>query len=227
MFKLPNIITLINLLCGCLAVLFLFRHNIEAVLLCIGCSLLADFLDGFVARLLNSYSDMGKELDSLADMVSFGFLPGCIMFYMLQDGKLETIKIFALVGFVVTLFAALRLAKFNIDTRQSDTFMGMPTPSATLLISGLLWLFNQNMAAPLFQTYILIIIAIAVSILMVIDIPMFSLKFKGFSWKGNEIRYIFIIFAVLTFVLAWNYALPIIISVYTLYSILAFFIKKI
>jgi len=209
-----------------MAVLFLFRHSIEAVLLCIGCSLLADFLDGFVARMLNSYSDMGKELDSLADMVSFGFLPGCMMFYMLQGGNLDHIEIYALVGFMVTLFAALRLAKFNIDTRQSDTFMGMPTPSATLLISGLLWLYSQDMAMQIFQTPVLLIISLVVSILMVIDIPMFSLKFKGFSWKGNEIRYIFIIFAVLTFALAWNYALPIIISVYTLYSILAYFIKK-
>lgn len=226
MFKLPNLITLINLFCGCLAVLFLFRHNIEAVLLCIGCSLLADFLDGFVARMLNSYSEMGKELDSLADMVSFGFLPGCMMFYMLQGGNLNQIEIFALVGFVVTLFSALRLAKFNIDTRQTDSFMGLPTPSATLVISGLLWLFSQKMAPQLFQTPVLLIIALALSILMIVDIPMFSLKFKGFSWKGNEIRYIFLIFAVLTFALAWNYALPIIISVYTLYSIVAFFIKK-
>ena len=226
MFKLPNIITLINLFCGCLAVLFLFRHNIEAVLLCIGCSLLADFLDGFVARMLNSYSDMGKELDSLADMVSFGFLPGCIMFYMLQGGNLDQIETYALAGFLITLFAALRLAKFNIDTRQTDTFMGMPTPSATLLISGLLWLYSQDMMIQLFQTPYLLIITVVVSILMVVDIPMFSLKFKGFSWKGNEIRYIFLIFAVSTFALAWNYALPIIISVYTLYSILAFIIKK-
>ncbi len=225
MFKLPNLITLLNLFSGCLAIVFLFHHNIQAVLICIGCSLAADFLDGFVARALNSYSDMGKELDSLADMISFGFLPGCIMYYLLQGGDIDQIQLYALVGFVITLFSALRLAKFNVDTRQSDSFMGLATPSATLFIAGLLILFSQDKANMLFQTPVLMMITVVLSILMVIDLPMFSLKFKGFSWKGNEIRYIFIIFAVATILLTRDYALTVIVTVYVLYAIVARYFK--
>jgi len=225
MFKLPNLITLVNLFSGCIAVVFLFHHNIKAVLICIGCSLAADFLDGFVARAIKSYSEMGKELDSLADMISFGFLPGCIMFYLLQGGSLDQIQWIALLGFIVPLFSALRLAKFNIDTRQTDSFMGLATPSATLFIVGLLILFWQDKADMLFQTPVLLIITATISILMVIDLPMFSLKFKGFSWKGNEIRYIFIIFAVATIALASDYALTVIVSVYVIYAFIANFFR--
>jgi len=226
MFNIPNLLTLFNLLSGCLAVVFLFQHNIPAVLTCIVISLMADFLDGFAARLLKSYSDMGKELDSLADMVSFGFIPGFIMFYLLQAGDFTVITPFGVGGFIVTLFAALRLAKFNVDTRQSDTFLGLPTPSATLFIAGLLLISMNAPNAMIFQQPILLGLGIAISFLMISDLPMFSLKFKGFSWKGNEIRYIFIIFAVAMIALLREYSLSLIIAAYTIYSLGRQLIKK-
>ncbi len=219
MFKIPNLITLINLLSGCLAIVFLFRHDLMAVIYCIVISLIADFLDGFVARLLNSFSDMGKELDSLADMVSFGFLPGAILFYLIQQGDLTTLEYQGIAGFIVTLFAALRLAKFNIDTRQSESFLGLPTPSATLFIAGLVLIYRADPSLVVFQWPVLLGIGILLSLLMISDIPMFSLKFKGFSWKGNEIRYIFIIFAAAMIPLTGVYSLSLIIAIYIIYSI--------
>ncbi len=226
MFRIPNIITLVNLFSGCLALLFLFQKDLTAVLFCLGVCLLADFLDGFAARLLQSYSDMGKELDSLADMVSFGLLPGFILFYMLQDGDFSTITLQGAAAFILTLFAALRLAKFNIDTRQSESFLGMPTPSATLFIAGLLLIYRSHPESVLFAWPSLLAMGLVISILMVSDLPMFSLKFKGYSWKGNEIRYIFIIFAVAMFVLFRDYSLSVVIAAYTLYSLVKHLLKK-
>jgi len=226
MFKIPNLITLINLLSGSLAVVFLFRHDLMAVIICIVISLVADFLDGFVARILNSYSDMGKELDSLADMVSFGFLPGAMLFYLLQNGDFSTLEYYGIAGFIVTLFAALRLAKFNIDTRQTDSFLGLATPSATLFIAGLLLLYRMDPTLALFQWPILLGLGVVLSILMVSDLPMFSLKFKGFSWKGNEIRYIFLIFAAALIAFAKEYSLSLIIASYVLYNLAFRIIKK-
>ena len=226
MFRIPNIITLVNLFSGCLALLFLFQKDLTAVLFCLGVCLLADFLDGFAARLLKSYSEMGKELDSLADMVSFGLLPGFMMFYMLQGGDFSTISLPGAAGFIVTLFAALRLAKFNIDTRQSDSFLGMPTPSATLFIAGLLLIYRSHPESILFMWQSLLAIGLAISILMVSDLPMFSLKFKGYSWKGNEIRYIFLIFALAMFLLLKDYSLSVVIAAYTVYSLVKYLLKK-
>lgn len=219
MFRIPNIITLINLFSGCMALLFLFQKDLTSVLFCLGVCLFADFLDGFAARLLKSYSDIGKELDSLADMISFGLLPGFMLFYMIQAGDFSTITLPGAAGFGLTLFAALRLAKFNIDTRQSESFLGMPTPSATLFIAGLLLIYRSQPESLLFAWQSLLAIGLVLSILMVSDLPMFSLKFKGYSWKGNEIRYIFIIFAVAMFLLLRDYSLSVVIAAYTLYSL--------
>lgn len=197
-----------------------------AVLFSLGICLFADFSDGFAARMLQSYSDMGKELDSLADMVSFGVLPGFMFFYMLQGGDLTNITPYGAAGFMVTLFAALRLAKFNIDTRQSESFLGLPTPSATLFIAGLLLIYRSHADSMLFTWPALLSIALIISVLMVSDLPMFSLKFKGYSWKGNEIRYIFIIFAVAMFVLMRDYSLSVVIATYTLYSLVKHLFRK-
>ena len=209
-----------------MAVIFLIQRDITAVLFCLGLCLFADFLDGFVARLLKSYSEMGKELDSLADMVSFGFLPGLMLFYMLQQGDFSTLHWYGAAGFILTLFAALRLAKFNIDTRQGESFLGLNTPSATLFVAGLLLIYSYQPELGLFNWPSLLGMGLLISILMVSDLPMFSLKFKGFSWKGNEIRYIFIIFAVLVFVFLRVYSLCIVITAYIVYSLIKYLLKK-
>src|SRR5688572_12264958 len=140
LLNLPNILTLINLFSGCMAVVFLFNYQAEWVPYCVLISLIADFLDGFAARFTKNTTDIGKELDSLADVVSFGVVPGAIIFHLLFQ-KFETaempysflrIYLYSSPAFIITLFAALRLAKFNLDTRQSENFYGLATPAATV-----------------------------------------------------------------------------------------------
>lgn len=150
-----------------------------------------DFCDGAVARLLKVQSPMGKELDSLADMISFGLVPGMLAFKLLQP--LHSIC-FALpfLGFVITLFSALRLAKFNIDERQHSSFIGLPTPANAIFWLGLVnalpnWFDNE------INPWIILGVAIVSSLLLVMPIPMFSLKFKNFTWRDNKLRFIFIL----------------------------------
>jgi CDP-diacylglycerol--serine O-phosphatidyltransferase len=146
LFNIPNFLTLINLFSGCLAVVFLFSYHADYVIWCMLVSLVADFFDGMAARAFKSASDIGKELDSLADIVSFGVVPGAVFFYLLfntakvnytAESELQ-MTLYAGLGFVFTLFAALRLAKFNTDTRQSVDFIGLATPAATIYVVGLL-----------------------------------------------------------------------------------------
>ncbi|MBS1613339.1 MAG: CDP-alcohol phosphatidyltransferase family protein [Bacteroidetes bacterium] len=226
LFSLPNILTLINLFSGCLGVVFLFNNKWELVPLCILVSLVADFFDGFAARFTKTNSDLGKQLDSLADVVSFGFLPGAILFNLIgtttHDAPFDAKLWVAAPGFLVSLFAALRLAKFNIDTRQSDGFIGLATPAATLFIAGILLIhiYNPynladitNSAAFLYTTTVI------VSFLMIAELPMFSFKFKSFGWKGNEIRYLFIILSVVLLATLKFAAVSVIIILYILISI--------
>jgi CDP-diacylglycerol--serine O-phosphatidyltransferase len=206
--QIPNLFTSLNLFSGCIALfcIFLGFYFHAAIFLCI--SLAADFLDGFTARKLNAYSPFGKEIDSLADMVSFGVVPGTIFFKLI----VETLNISstyhftdylpALPGFIFTVFAAWRLAKFNIDTRQSEEFRGLSTPPATVFTLGLLLIhyyelepFKVLVETPIF-IYICIII---LSILLVMDFRMFALKSRKLQWKGNEILFIFIVLCILMF----------------------------
>lgn len=223
MRHLPNIITLLNLFLGCLALLSLFSGGsgvpsgqtaidggfvpsenplFLTPWLVIG-SLLCDYADGTLARALKVKSPLGGELDSLADMVSFGLVPGAIMFTLLsmslnayqlpltEYGRNPQLWIVFL-GFGVTIFSALRLAKFNLDTRQTEGFIGLPTPSSTVFATGLLMIFLYGPAflQPLVLSPTLLVVAsILLSFLLVAELPMFSLKFKGFAFKGNEERY--------------------------------------
>jgi CDP-diacylglycerol--serine O-phosphatidyltransferase len=145
LFNLPNALTLINLFSGCMAVVFVFNYHIDWVPYCISISLVADFLDGFAARWTKTSSDIGKQLDSLADVISFGLLPGAVVYFMIlqimernSNASLPIAYLIAYsaVAFLITLFAALRLAKFNVDERQSDGFIGLATPAATIFVWG-------------------------------------------------------------------------------------------
>ena len=138
MKHLPNIITLVNLLMGCFSVLALAANRAELLFYFLPIALLADFLDGLAARLLNAYSELGKQLDSLADLVSFGLVPGLIFYYMIA-GSLQVISWWGLLGFAYTIAAAMRLGKFNIDTRQTTQFLGLPTPAGAIMVLGLLY----------------------------------------------------------------------------------------
>jgi len=160
-----------------------------------------DFMDGFAARLLKAYSPMGKELDSLSDMVSFGVAPGMIVFWMLSQAGLplgEIGRYIPYLAFVIPAFSGLRLAKFNIDERQTTSFIGMPVPAHALF-----WASAGYSLAPLAQVkpvlfiVVTLVVALATSLLLVSEIPMFSLKIKSVAWKGNERRYILVGCAVL------------------------------
>jgi CDP-diacylglycerol--serine O-phosphatidyltransferase len=230
LFSLPNLLTLVNLFAGCLAVVLLFNYYIEWVPLCILVALVADFLDGFAARFTKSSSDIGKELDSLADVVSFGLVPGAILFELLMR-KLEVdpaaysfkrMLLYASPAFLVTLFAALRLAKFNLDTRQNDGFIGLATPAVTVFVGGLLLLYIYNpygLAELASKRKFLYIVIAVMSALMIAEIPMFSFKFKSFKWQGNEVRYLFIILSIVLLATLKFAAVSLIVILYILISI--------
>ncbi len=230
LFNLANMLTLLNLFSGCAAVVFLFTYRMEWVPLCVFISLIADFFDGFAARFTKSSTELGKQLDSLADVVSFGFVPGAILFQLLlmKNESAEAVvtanRIYAYSApaFVVTLFAALRLAKFNIDTRQTTGFIGLATPAATMFVVGLLLIIQHNsfgLAAQLMSNVVLYSTIAGLSLLMVAELPMFGFKFKNFGWPGNEIRYLFIIVS-LGLVLAFKFAaVSLIIILYVIVSI--------
>ena len=236
LFNLPNALTLVNLFSGCLAIVFVFNYRIELVPYCITISLIADFLDGFAARWTKTSSSIGKQLDSLADVVSFGLVPGALVYFMLlqllerQGSSLSGLLIMAYsaVGFLLTLFAALRLAKFNVDERQSDGFIGLATPAATIFVWGILDIFLHNpygfgwVVQSLFFLYA---VTMLLCVLMIAELPMFAFKFKNYGWAGNEIRYLFIILSVVLLALFKFAAVSFIIVLYILISIAQKLIK--
>lgn len=236
LITIPNLLTLTNLFCGCLSLMFLARYfgnDLEmisqSVLILMIISLVADFLDGMTARMLKQNSPIGTELDSLADVVSFGVVPGLMMVNMLamsSDNSFEEIK-FA--GLLITLFSALRLAKFNVDTEQSTYFKGLNTPANTLFIYGLFYIMVQNgkffTAKGNFDLVLLVSITIISSLLLVSNLPIFSFKLKDTSWSSNHYKYVFLILSLVSLILFQLYALPFIIILYIIISIL--FSKKI
>ena len=194
----PNTITCFNLASGCFATIMALQGDLKAAIIWIIIAAIFDFSDGLAARLLKAYSPLGKELDSLSDIVSFGVAPGMYLYVLLATavGSLEISGISWLpyLAFVIPVFSGLRLAKFNVDERQSTSFIGMPVPAHALLwgsLSYVLQPFITNHAL-----YILIaclIASMATSYLLVSEVPMFSMKVKSLKWKGNELRYILIV----------------------------------
>lgn len=226
----PNTVTLSNLFCGCLALLSILTNQIEWVSLFIFISLLADYFDGLLARLLKVSSPVGRELDSLADMVSFGVVPGVMLFYLInkalnihQINFEDPVTFVGLLGFSVTIFSCLRLAKFNLDTRQTEGFVGLNTPACTIFVLGLLLMASKNsynLHDVIVNEVILIPIAFALSYLLVAEIPMFSFKFKSLELRGNKIRLSFIMVILLCLLLfKLGAALSLIILCYILISI--------
>ena len=199
MFTLPNMITLANLACGCAAIVFTLRvpGNLAWAFWFIAVAAVLDFLDGFVARLTGQYSAIGVQLDSLADMVSFGVAPAAVLFVMYRDSLAMWNPgpfLAAWPGwivFAVALFSALRLAKFNIDDTQKEEFVGLPVPANALMIASLGWLtYNGNLEV---GREIILAFSLFAGWLLICPVRMFSLKFKGFGWAGNELRYIFLL----------------------------------
>lgn len=204
MFNLPNLLTLSNLFFGSCAIVCLLQGHYVAAICFLFTSGMADFADGLVARAMNISSPIGKELDSLADMVSFGVAPGMMFFQLLsqnyQDPTVGGINMFAALGFVLPCFACLRLAKFNLDTRQSDSFIGLNTPAMTVFASGVILIYHfDSFGLADFVTHPATLFSMIgiLSFLMVSEIPMFSFKMKTKGWKGNELPLSFMILGVL------------------------------
>ncbi|NDW10254.1 CDP-diacylglycerol--serine O-phosphatidyltransferase [Dysgonomonas sp. 520] len=198
----PNLFTCLNLFSGCIACTMAFQGEYFWVVFFVILGSIFDFFDGFMARLLKAYSDIGKELDSLADLVSFGVAPSLIVFHYITsalgaESALHSLQnILPYFAFVLTIFSALRLAKFNIDTRQTTSFIGLPTPANALFWISLCYGLNEKFVASDTIVYIIIVLIVIFSLLMVSEIPMFSLKVKNLKLKGNELKYLLIIFCI-------------------------------
>lgn len=230
MKQIPNLITLINLLCGCAALLSLFQGWYTATAWWLAGAALADFADGLAARALNVSSPVGKELDSLADLISFGLVPGAILYTLLVLGQFPQffspmeggLHWFAFPGFVLTAFSALRLARFNLDERQTEGFIGLATPACTLLVLGLLMLYQQDSwgaQAWLGQKIVIYPLIGVLSYLLLAEIPMFSFKFKRLGWEGNTLRIIFAASSLILLVIWQEVALAPIVLIYILINI--------
>ena len=277
MFSIPNITTGLNLLSGICAIVFAFTGRIELAALFIFIGAIFDFLDGFLARLLKKQGELGKQLDSLADMISFGVAPGILVFILFiisgawdiaasngvpfeqfwqkgtfgfnvnywisiyfndlagNQNEMYTPHFFGwnlflpFVGFFIPFFSLFRLAKFNLDTRQSESFIGLPTPANTLFFAAfglMVWdgfganNWKSTLSMLLIKDQVLMTLTVLFSALLVTEIPLFSLKFKSFGWKGNEIRYIFLLTSLVLILLLLVWALAIIIILYLLLSII-------
>lgn len=250
----PNAITCGNLLCGCFALIKIFDGEMVTASYLVGLAMVLDFFDGFAARLLKVSSPIGKDLDSLADMVTFGLVPGFMMFSMINlcmPGQLVSTFIsqplralnslgvasnfpsyLSYTAFIIPVLSAVRLAKFNNDTRQSDSFIGLPTPANAMFICSLPLIGNQYINdLPgydlIYNPWLYVGISVVMSLLLVTELPLIALKFKQFGWKGNEIRYLFLGLCALLLVLLQVTAIPFIILLYILLSIVNnIFLKK-
>lgn len=226
----PNTLTLCNLLCGCLAIgQILVEKDLPTACIFMAIALVCDFFDGFLARLLKVSSPIGRELDSLADMVTFGVFPAFVLSYIFQNHARINSDLRYL-PILIALFSALRLAKFNIDTRQSDSFIGLNTPANTILIASVALNLHNNSTDFLTNLFhnptFLIAYTILFSYLLVAELPMFAFKFKNFGWAGNEIRFGFIAFALVMLALFQLVAVPWIILAYIIISITNNFLTK-
>lgn len=194
----PNAITCLNLFSGCIAGVMAFEAKYDLALTFIILSAVFDFFDGMMARLLNAHSAIGKDLDSLADDVSFGVAPSLIVFSLFKEmnypaGMEGLASFFPYLAFLISVFSALRLAKFNNDTRQTSSFVGLPVPANALFWASLVAGAHDFLITDSFNPLYLLILVCIFSWLLVSEIPMFSLKFKNLSWKSNKISFIFLI----------------------------------
>ena len=216
----PNLLTISNLICGCIALYFTFQGELVFTAYLIGLAAIFDFMDGAAARLLNVSNPIGKELDSLADMVSFGLVPGSVVFHLLEESPLSQYSFMAL---IIPIFSAYRLAKFNVDENQNENFIGLPTPANCLVFVSipLITTFNsESTIAYLFEIpEILLIITILMSLALVSRINMFSLKFKNLKFQDNKFRFFLITMSIILLTWLEFSAIPIIILLYIMMSI--------
>jgi len=251
MFKkqIPNIFTLLNLLSGIIAIIFALSDKLVEVAFFVFLGIFFDFFDGFFARKFNVQGELGKQLDSLADMVTSGVVPGIVMFQLLlyatkgqyfmqlsseigswQDYSETYFYFIPFIGLIIPLASAYRLANFNIDERQTNSFIGLPTPAMAIFVLSLpLILFysdKQFFIDLIHNKYVLITITLLGSYLLNAEIPLFSLKFKNYSFADNKIKYAFILLTILLLIVLKTVAIPLIIALYVLISVIDNISKK-
>ena len=237
----PNFITILNLLCGAIATIFAVQGNLVMAALFVALGIFFDFFDGLAARALNVKSELGLQLDSLADMITSGLVPGIVMFQLLVRALPETIKpdsnwadsenwwewnfpALALIGLLIAAASGYRLAKFNIDDRQTDSFIGLPTPANALLILSLplILAFQPNPWAVdlILNEWFLIGLTLVSCYMLNAEVPLFALKFSDWSFKANKLRYFFLGYSLLMLILLQFIAIPLIIISYVILSII-------
>ena len=247
--QIPNIFTLLNLLSGTIAVLMAASDKLVEAAFFVFLGIFFDFFDGFFARKFNVQGEFGKQLDSLADLVTSGVAPGIVMFQLIlfatkqqyfmqlscevgswQDYSDTYFYFVPFIGLIIPLAAAYRLANFNIDERQTDSFIGLPTPALSLFILSLPLILNysdnQFFIDLIHNKYILIVITILGSYLLNAEIPLFSLKFKNYSWSKNKVKYIFLISSLVMLIVLQTVAIPLVIIFYVLISIIQNILQK-
>lgn len=203
----------------------------------VGIACLFDFLDGLVARALHVHSEIGKQLDSLADMVSFGVVPGVLMFKLINKECITcgedmfSAAPLSFFGFLITIFSAVRLAKFNLDIRQTDSFIGLPTPANTIFISSLALIINLDSSGDtikhfILHPYFLVGLTVIFSFLLIVPLHLFALKFKNFSWTDNKVRYVFLALALALLIVFQFVGIPLIIILYVILSIINNIVTK-
>ncbi len=238
----PNLLTLLNLLSGTIAVYFAVKEELVIAACFVFLGIFFDFFDGFAARLLKVHGELGKQLDSLADVVTSGVVPGIVLFQLISnsvendtwenainsifktghENYFTSTFFISLIGLLFTMGAAYRLAKFNIDERQTSSFIGLPTPAAALVVLSLPLILNYSnnelVSGIIQNVWFLIGLAILLCYLMNAEIPLFSLKFKDYRWEKNKIKYLFIIFTAILSILFQFIAIPLVILLYVLMS---------
>ena len=230
----PNTITSMNLLCGALGVIFTFQGALDIAFYLMLAAAVCDFFDGFAARMLKAYSAMGKELDSLADLISFGLLPSLMLYRRLVEGGMTGFVTF--IPLIICVFSGLRLAKFNVDERQSENFLGLATPACALWCGSLIYAADRGVITIshlLRDTYLIPVASVVLALLLVSEIPMFSFKFKKDS-PYNRLRFCFIgiiafiVLATLILKINWSYIILLTFTAYILLNLIIalFSLKK-
>jgi len=223
---LPNTITCANLFSGCVGIVFAFQGELVIASYAIFLSAIFDFFDGLASRVLQSYSGIGKDLDSLADLVSFGFLPAAILYQLfLQSPQINNISPYLnFIPFAIVIFSALRLAKFNVDTRQAEIFIGLPTPANAILIASLPLTMEQHSRSShyILNQYGLSVLVLVMCALLVAELPLMSLKFKNRDFNQNIYRYLLLLFSAILILFFKFAAVPVVILFYITLSIIQF-----
>jgi CDP-diacylglycerol--serine O-phosphatidyltransferase len=225
--QIPNTITLLNLFCGCIALVFAFHRQFEMAFGFVSLGIFFDFFDGFFARLFKVSSPLGLQLDSLADMITSGIVPGLVMYQLMITNETPVAtsytQIFPYLGFIIALGSCYRLANFNIDTRQTDSFIGLPTPANSLFILSLPLVLQHTdslfVIEALTNQWVLLAITLFSAYILNAEIPLFSLKIKKFNFKDNVLQVVFLTSALVLLIFLNYLAIPLVIVTYVLMSV--------